>query len=263
MCTHGLINPPALTGSASMVEERTTQYMAGNLAFCDCEAGQRVARFYAARAANPYGQQIAEEAARRRRAYLEKIDGLKPQERTLTLTDYRTARHNRSAVAAVKERAAVGAGLVTVYGAYGVGKTALLMAAVNECRQRDWTSVYTTVADLLGWLRAAFDPNVERDPEDQSFERRWALLVGCRCLALDELTAFSVTPWAAERFERLIDERWRTMGETLTLCAFNADGDSKTNLPGVVESRLRDRRATWVEIGGVDMRRVYRGDTDR
>lgn len=249
-----------------IVDERTEQYRAGILAFCDCDLGQRAARFFADKAANPYGRQMAEEAAKRRRAYLEKIDGLKPPERTLLLDGYRTARHNRAAVEAFRAIVNAGAGMGTIYGAYGVGKTALLMAAVNECRRRDWTSMYTTVADLLGWLRAAFDPNVERDPEDQSFERRWALLVGCRCLALDELTAFSVTPWAAERFERLIDERWRNMGQTITLCAFNADDDERVgaNLPGVVESRLRDRRAAWVGIGGtIDMRRVYRGDTDR
>ena len=70
------------------------------------------------------------------------------------------------------------------------------------------------------------------------------------------MTAFSVTPWASERFERLIDERWRSMPHLLTICAFNAGvaggagtGEwMQTGLPDVVESRLRDRRrsgSTW------------------
>ena len=63
------------------------------------------------------------------------------------------------------------------------------------------------------------------------------------------------------RFERLIDERWRGMGEQLTLCAFNAPGADRagrlqTGLPDVVESRLRDRRAQWIHVGGMDMRQV-------
>jgi len=255
-CTLGLIDPPALARVLPLIEERLAQYEAGRLQFCDCAAGQALARHYAGMSANPYGAQIAAAAAARRTAYLEKIDGLKHDERGLTLDRYRVSRYNRKAVDAVREGVERRAGLITVYGAFGVGKSALLMAAVNEMRGRDQTAVYTTVADLLSWLRAAFDPAVERDPEDQSFARRWDLLVNCRCLALDELTAFSITPWAEERFERLIDQRWRSLGDKLTLCAFNGD---VANLPGMVESRLRDRRAALVEIAGIDMRQVYRG----
>lgn len=266
-CTFGLIDPPALNRTLpSFVEERTQQYESGLLTFCDCRAGQGQRSFYATRSANPYGQQLAAEAAQRRRAYLEGIDGLKPAERSMTLGAYRTGRHNRAAVESVAAGVEKGAGLVTLVGEYGVGKTALLMAAVNECRAKDWASIYTTVADLLAWLREGFSPNVERDPEDRSYENRWRLLVNCQCLALDELTAFSVTPWAAERFERLIDERWRSMSTHLTVCAVNGDrsqqpADALDRLPGVVQSRLSDRRAHLISIGGVDMRRVYRGDT--
>lgn len=264
-CSFGLISPPPLKGTASMAEERAAQYQAGLLSFCDCLAGQRAAEFYAKRVANPYGQQLAAEAAARRQSYLLGIDGLKAPERSMTLATYRVGRHNKAAVEAVAAGVERGAGLITLTGEYGVGKTALLMAAVNECRAKDWTAIYTTVADLLSWLREGFSPSVERDPEDRSYDNRWRLLVNCQCLALDELTAFSVTPWAAERFERLIDERWRSMGDKLTLCALNGErGETPdqvlSGLPGVVESRLSDRRAKLIAIGGVDMRRVYRGD---
>lgn len=258
-CQFGLIDPPALRGLAPLYEERTAQYEAGLLRFCDCAIGQAAARRYATLAANPYGQQLAAEAAQRRQSYLLGIDGLKPDERKMTLSAYKVARHNRAAVEAVSAGIEKGAGLVTLTGEFGVGKTALLMAAVNECRAKDWTSIYTTVADLLAWLRVGFSPYAERDPEDDaSYEVRWKQLINCQCLALDELTAFSVTPWAAERFERLIDERWRSMGDQLTICALNGEAE---RLPGVVGSRLQDRRAKYIQIGGVDMRRVYRGDT--
>jgi DNA replication protein DnaC len=225
-CHFGLLDPPAIKNAIWMVDERTAQYEAGLLRFCDCALGQGAARFYAQRSANPYGQQLAAEAAQRRQSYLLGIDGLKPDERKMTLSAYKVARHNRAAVEAVSAGIEKGAGLITLTGEFGVGKTALLMAAVNECRAKDWTAIYITVADLLAWLREGFSPHAERDQEDNlSYEKRWRLLVNCQCLCLDELTAFSVTPWAQERFERLIDERWRSMSDKLTVCALNGEAE--------------------------------------
>jgi DNA replication protein DnaC len=241
-----------------MVDERTEQYKQGLLTFCDCRLGQGSQRFYAAKAENPYGAQLAEEARQRRTAYLEKLDGLKPQERTLSLNDYRVGPHNRRAADAVAAGIQQGYGLITLWGPFGVGKTALMMAAVNAIRNQDRPAIYRTTADMLAWLRAGFDQS-QRDGEDFSYERRWNLLIGAKCLALDEMTAFSVTPWAQERFERLIDERWRSQRELLTVCAFNASdepAEGRSGLPGVVESRLRDVRAAWINIGGRDMRKV-------
>ena len=251
-----------------MADERTEQYKAGLLTFCDCRLGQGAQRFYAKRAQNPYGEQLAEAARLRRLAWLEKIDGLKASERTLSLADYKVGPHNRQAAAAVAAGIEKGCGLITLWGPYGVGKTALMIAAVNACRNQDRSAMYRTTADMLAWLRAGFDQS-QRDGEDFSYEKRWQMLTTVRCLALDEMTAFSVTPWAAERFERLIDERWRSMRDLLTICAFNASeepeegrsglpGVVEIRLPGVVESRLRDVRAQWINVGGRDMRRVRR-----
>ena len=259
-CRAVILDPPALTRPLSMVEERTEQYEAGLLRFCDCELGQRAQRFYAARAGNPYGAQLAAEAAKRRVAYLQKIDGLQESERAISLGGFAANRHNREAMGAVAAAVERRRGLITVWGPFGTGKTGLLMAAVNALREADLGAMYRTTADALAWLRAGFDQSA-RDGEDFSYDRRWQLLTHAPCLALDELTAFSVTPWAAERFERLIDERWRGMGDLLTLCAFNAPSADRaeplqTGLPHVVESRLRDRRAQWIHMGGMDMRRV-------
>ncbi len=74
-CRFGLINPPKVENQLRLVEERTEQYKAGQLVFCDCRLGQGAQRFYAERAQNPYGKQLAEEARLRRMAWLEKIDG--------------------------------------------------------------------------------------------------------------------------------------------------------------------------------------------
>lgn len=256
-CRYGLLNPPALPGLLSVVEERTAQYEAGQLQFCDCELGQRSQRLYAGRAGNPYGARLAEDARQRRLAWLHKLDGLKDEERSTRLDAFTVTRHNRQAIDAVSAAIQDGAGLITLWGKYGVGKTGLLIAAVNASRDRDRTAKYTTAADALAWLRAGFDQS-QADSENFSYERRWQILTSVRCLCLDELTAYSATPWASERLERLIDERWRSRRELLTVVAFNAETaeDMRTGLPGVIESRLRDRQAQWIPMGGVDMRRI-------
>jgi DNA replication protein DnaC len=241
----------------TLVEERTQQYEAGLLQFCDCELGQRAQRFYAERSGNPYGKQLAEEARQRRIGYLHKIDGLKDHEREISMGDFTVTKHNREAIEAVAAAVQQRTGLITLWGKFGVGKTGLMMAAVNACRNQDMTAMYRTTADMLAWLRAGFDQS-QKDGEDFSYEKRWSLLTRVGCLALDEMTAYSATPWASERFERLIDERWRSMPDLLTIVAFNADKVEfmKSGLPDVVESRLRDRRAQWINMGGMDMRQI-------
>ncbi len=137
--------------------------------------------------------------------------------------------------------------MITLTGAPGVGKTYLLISAVNEARARGVPAIYTPLVDLLDYLRAAFAPDVEL-----SFDRRWDLLVRADVLAIDEIDEFNSTPWAMERFLRLVDLRWRAMGSTLTLFATNSPLES---LPDKVESRLNDYRARVFVIGGVDRRK--------
>lgn len=182
----------------------------------------------------------------RRRQYLLRVDGLTPNERRLRFADLvRDA--NEYAITRVENATTQRRGIVTLTGKPGCGKTALLIAAVNEAREANVPAVYTTVTDLLDYLRAAYAPGA-----DVSFDNRWDLLVGCEVLALDELDEFNSTPWAMERFLRLMDERWRNMDRRLTLCATN----SRINaLPEKVASRLRDGRAEAIEMAPHDMRR--------
>lgn len=128
----------------------------------------------------------------------------------------------------------------------------MLIAAVNAAREAGILAVYTTITDLLDYLRQAYAPNTTLD-----FDGRWDLLIRCQVLALDELDEFNTTPWAMERFLRLIDERWRAMDQGLTLCATNSRLNS---LPEKVASRLRDGRAYVFELTGADMRPYQRWD---
>lgn len=182
----------------------------------------------------------------RRRRYLLRIDGLNPSERQKRFDDLVRHEYNGAAIRLVESCLEWRRGIVTLTGGPGTGKSTLLMCAVNQARESNVTAVYTTVTDLLDYLRQAYAPNT-----DLNFDARWDTLIRCEVLALDELDEFNTTPWAMERFLRLIDERWRAMDRCLTLCATNARLNS---LPEKVASRLRDGRAHVAEMKGVDMR---------
>lgn len=182
----------------------------------------------------------------RRAAYLLRIDGLTPGERQVRFAEL-VRDYNPDAIARVENATTMRRGIITLTGKPGCGKSALLMCAVNGARDANVPAVYSTVTDILDYLRAAYAPGA-----DVSFDSRWDLLVGCEVLALDELDEFNSTPWATERFLRLMDERWRNMDRRLTLCATNARVNS---LPEKVSSRLRDGRAQVIEMQPRDMRR--------
>lgn len=182
----------------------------------------------------------------RRAAYLLRIDGLTPGERRVRFAEL-VRDYNPDAIARVENAATMRRGIITLTGKPGCGKSALLMCAVNEARDANVPAVYSTVTDILDYLRAAYAPGA-----DVSFDSRWDLLVGCEVLALDELDEFSSTPWAMERFLRLMDERWRNMDRRLTLCATN---NRINSLPEKVSSRLRDGRALVLDMQPRDMRR--------
>lgn len=183
----------------------------------------------------------------RRLRYLLSIDGLTDDERRYRFDNTMKSKTISPALDAVKETLFRRRGIVTLSGAPGVGKSRLLICAVNEARDVNLPAVYTTVTDLLEYLRRAYSP--QKDEPD--FDGRWDLLVKADVLALDELDEFNTTPWAMEKFLRLIDERWRSINDRVTIVATNANLNT---LPEKVASRLRDGRAQVVTMKGADNR---------
>ena len=184
---------------------------------------------------------------RRRQQYLLDIDGLRPEDRRRAFEDFEITDGNRQAYRAVTDGITKRRGFITLEGAWGLGKTELLICAVNKARDAGIPAVYTTTAALLDYLRQAYKPGVELDAD-----RRWDLLMGVEVLAIDELEKFNATEWALERFSRLVDERWRRMNNSLTMFATNAKIEA---LPGDVQSRMEDGRAQIITLGGTDMRK--------
>jgi len=189
----------------------------------------------------------------KRSQWLRETDGLTAAERELGFQWLVVNNANRDAVEAVEQATVVRRGMVTLSGPPGTGKSTLLICAVNAAREANIPSVYVTMTDLLDYLRAAFNP----ERRDLSFEKRWELLVSAEVLALDEMDEFNSTPWAAERFMRLIDERWRNMDKRLKKLASNS---RLSAFPPKVASRLNDGRASVVELGGRDLRPLHEWD---
>lgn len=182
----------------------------------------------------------------RRRLYLIGIDGLQADDRNHEFERFQITDGNRRAYEVVTDAVTKRKGMITLTGAWGLGKTELLTCAVNTARNAGIPAVYATTAHLMDYLRQAYKPGAELD-----IDERWNLLTSAEVLAVDELEKFNTTEWALERFSRLIDERWRAMGSLLTLFATNAKLE---RLPGDVFSRLQDGRAQVVKMAGPDMR---------
>lgn len=181
----------------------------------------------------------------RQSAKLEALDGLTETERQRSFS--RTKPHP-SQQAVFDCLASNETGMVTMQGPPGTGKTHLMQCAVNQARERGKVAVYSTMTDVLDYLRRAFRPGT-----DEPFEERWQLLLSADVLALDELDEFSATEWAKERFLRLIDERWRNQHKQLTIVAMNG---SLEDLHPKVNSRLSQGKV--FSLTGIDMRRILK-----
>jgi DNA replication protein DnaC len=156
------------------------------------------------------------------------------------------------------------AGFVTFHGGYGSGKSHLLAGVCNELRESGRTVHYTTLAGLLDYLRAAFDP--ERGP---SYTARYERMLAVDALALDEVDKASMTQWADEKLFELLDNRYRRAAECLTLVATNqrlCDRDQagrvtrtysvlpQSRHAGAIMSRVLDGRFLVVDMGNEDVR---------
>lgn len=179
-------------------------------------------------------------------AYLEAICGLPAELRGYTWTQNRGGALGAAHTAARRIVESGPAWFFTLTGPFGVGKTGTLAAIVNAGRAAGMTAVYTTTADMLDYLRAAYAPNAPL-----GYDGRMDLLTTCRILAIDEFDRWNPTPWAQEKFFQIIEARYANGMQQLTAFATNAN---LTDLPGYIVSRMNDRRCQIHALSGADLR---------
>lgn len=183
-------------------------------------------------------------------AHLREMCQLKGDERGFTFADYWTHRHGGAAlVAAVKVLDQHG--WLTLHGNFGTGKTYLLCAVVNEALNRNMLAVYSTMADLLDHLRAAYQPKHEVD-----FDPLWDSILRCPVLCLDEVEKWNPTPWAEEKVTAMLKDRYRTWQSTTTVMATN----DFAHCPGWLKSLMLDGRFAMVKLTDADVRSTLERD---
>lgn len=95
-------------------------------------------------------------------------------------------------------------------GPYGTGKTHLAAAIAYDLYERGHDVMFTTVPDLMDYLRRTFDPR-----SDARFDKRFHEIVNVPFLVLDDLSFASATPWAKEKLFQIIDYRYRSRMPTV------------------------------------------------
>ena len=94
-------------------------------------------------------------------------------------------------------------GWLYIMGEYGSGKTHLAAAIAYDLYERGYDVMFTTVPDLLDFLRLSFDPR-----SGARFDKRFHEIVNVPFLLLDDLRMASATPWAKEKLFQIIDYRY-------------------------------------------------------
>lgn len=141
-------------------------------------------------------------------------------------------------------------GFLTLYGAYGTGKSHLLKAVVNGMVQMGIAARYATLSGLLAEIREKF-----ADGSGVAVEAAVEELASIRVLALDEIgdsRRVNLTGWAMETTFRLLDERYTARESSVTLLASNIEPEHMAPEWGYLRSRLSGGR--MISVPGPDMR---------
>lgn len=174
----------------------------------------------------------------------QKASRLSESERQITLDKLVTANRPDTAkmVAAVRAFLENPVGFLTIHGNFGTGKTACLMAIVNQSIRQEYEAIYITLFDLLGYVREAYSKDEESDWV------RLNRLTAVHILCIDELDKVKETEWMRQTMTHVFDVRYRDgmTGRCGTVWAFNGGFD------GIEHPWIRSRLMEGVIIENND-----------
>lgn len=141
------------------------------------------------------------------------------------------------------------AGMTTICGSYGTGKTFIGYAITNEYVMRELSAKYITAADMLASVRDTFGNNSGNAGEHivQSY-RKYKVLV------IDEIDRVNLTAWATETLFRVLDGRYQERDSLATVLVSNSTPTqlAATDEWGYLASRMND--GVVIEMTNGDMR---------
>lgn len=141
----------------------------------------------------------------------------------------------------------VKAGLLTLWGDYGSGKTMGAWVMVNEMRTlHNARGYFATFAEVLENLRGMYG-------KDQDTSDYWERMLSIPVLAIDEITRFNESSqWAQEKLAQLVDTRYRKRDTHMTILTTNENPNQRYEDEdrglGYLFSRMME--GELVELGG-------------
>ncbi|NSW51993.1 MAG: ATP-binding protein [Anaerolineae bacterium] len=115
-------------------------------------------------------------------------------------------------------------------GTYGCGKTHLAAAIANDAVSLGIPTLFTTVPDLLDWLRYSYSQTHE------PFEERFESIRQMDLLVLDDLGTQNATEWAREKLFQIINFRYSIRKPTVI-----TTNQKLEDMDARIRSRLEDR----------------------
>lgn len=123
-------------------------------------------------------------------------------------------------------------GWLVIIGHYGSGKTHLAAAIANAQRDHGTGVIFTTVPDLMDYLRFAFNANAS-----SSLQYRFQSVLNAPLLVLDDLRPDQSTAWVREKLFQLIEYRYTGQLPTIITTAKRVE-----ELDERIATRLLDQR---------------------
>lgn len=154
----------------------------------------------------------------------------------------------------VKSMTGIGHGFIYLHGPYGMGKSGMLKASVNETCKAGRRGIYAEMGEVLRYERSKFGKDADDMNQEAAAEekKRMSRLRMCHTLAIDELDKITDTQWVREQVFSLLNTRYSKRESHLTIIASNTTVDRLPTHMDWLKSRFSD--ALVFEVSGKHLR---------